>query len=371
LKISEVKPLITQVQQANDSMLMTGVHGIGKSEVVEDWARENDVHLEILFLSNQEVGDLIGIPHNETVDGRVIEKWSVPSWLDRINQANKEGKQTALFLDEISRAPSDVKQAALQLVLAKKIHEHQLPKLNGIDTVIIAADNPDNGNYQVEPMDPALLDRFLSVNIEVDVEAWLEWARINDVNKVVRSFIADNQSKLHFMPEEGELSDNISATPRSWSKLGKYIDNDMPIELQYSIISGKIGKAIAPQFINYIANYQSIISIEDIENLTFTMLEKTKDIEKIGKAIKELTEESEAIQLTEITMGLLTKYIDKDVKDSYPLMGMLYGLNIEILVSLFRKISSENPAAYKKIVDFDVKLNNKMLFTRAASAIVV
>jgi MoxR-like ATPase len=87
MKISEVKPLITQVQQANDSMLMTGVHGIGKSEVVEEWAKENDVHLEILFLSNQEVGDLVGVPHNETIDGLVVEKWSVPSWMQRLHDA--------------------------------------------------------------------------------------------------------------------------------------------------------------------------------------------------------------------------------------------------------------------------------------------
>lgn len=374
MKISEVKPLITQVQLANDSMLMTGVHGIGKSEIVEAWARENNIYLEILFLSNQEVGDLIGIPHNETVNGKVIEKWSIPSWLDRLNKANDNGQKTALFLDEISRAPADVKQAALQLVLAKKIHEHQLPKLNGMDTVIVAADNPDNGNYQVEPMDPALLDRFLSVTVEVDAESWLEWARANNVNKIIRAFITDNTSKLHFIPEEGEMSDNISATPRSWVKLGKYVDNfdNIDIALQYPIIVGKIGKALAAQFVTFISNYESIISIEDIENLTYSLLEKTDNIEKIGEAIKELTADSEAIQLTEITMGLVGKYIEKDkAKDAYPLMSMLYGLNIEILVTVFKKISKETPASYRKLVEFDKSLNNKMLFIKAADAIVV
>jgi hypothetical protein len=289
------------------------------------------------------------------------------------NVRYKKAKQTALFLDEISRAPSDVKQAALQLVLAKKIHEHQLPKLGDLDTVIIAADNPDNGNYQVEPMDPALLDRFLSVNVEVDAEAWLEWARLHDVNKVIRAFIVDNQSKLHFMPEDGELSDNISATPRSWTKLGKYVDNfhNVDASIQYPIISGKIGKALAAQFVNFLANYESIVSIEDIESLTGEMMKKTKDIEKIGDAIKEFTVDAEAIQLTEIVLGLVEKYINKEGEDVYPLLGMLYGLNIEILVTVFKKINTDNPAAYRKLVQLDTAINNKLLFTRAASAIVI
>jgi hypothetical protein len=373
MKISEVAPLISACQDANDSLLMTGVHGIGKSDVVEEWAKENNVHLEILFLSNQEVGDLIGIPHNRVENGKTIEEWSVPSWLDRMNTANANGQKTALFLDEISRAPSDVKQAALQLVLAKKIHEHKLPTLNDTDTVIIAADNPDNGNYQVEPMDPALLDRFLTVDVDIDVEAWLEWARKKNVNKIIRAFIADNPTKLHFVPDEGEMADKTSATPRSWAKLGSYVDNFQNIgtDLHYNIIAGKVGKAFAAQLINFISNYETLISIEDVEELTADLRKKTNNIEMIGSAIAELISESESVQITEITMALINKYIDGTADEAYPLMAMLYGLHIEILISVFKKLAKENPSHYKQVVEFDTAINKKRLFIKAADAIVV
>jgi hypothetical protein len=373
MKISEVAPLITACQDANDSMLMTGVHGIGKSDVVEQWAKENNVHLEILFLSNQEVGDLIGIPHNRVENGKTIEEWSVPSWLDRMNTASANGQHTALFLDEVSRAPSDVKQAALQLVLAKKIHEHKLPSLNGTDTVIVAADNPDDGRYQVEPMDPALLDRFLEVEVEVDPEAWLEWARGQNVNKMIRAFIADNPNKLHFIPDEGETKDKTSATPRSWTKLGLYVDNfhNISSDLHYNIIAGKVGKAFAAQLINFISNYESIISVEDIENLTADLRKKTNNIELIGDGVRELIADSESIQITEITMSLINKYIDKTPDEAYPLLAMLYGLHIEILVSVFKKIAKDNPTHYKQIVTLDTEINDKKLFIKAAEAVVV
>lgn len=292
------------------------------------------------------------------------------------NQRNvrcKSSKKTVLFTDEFSRAENDVHNACLQLILEKKLHSHILPYVDGQRTFIIAGDNPDNGDYNVNPLDPAALDRFLSVSIEVDPESWLDWARENNVNKIIRAFIADNMSKLHFVPEEGEMSDNISATPRSWTKLGTYLDKfqDTDVSLHYPIISGKIGKALAAQFLNFYSNYENIISIDDIEELTNNLLEKTKDVEKIGKAIKELTKDSEAVQLTEITLGLISKYINKDVDEVYPMMGMLYGLNIEILVTIFKKISTENAKAYKKLVELDTKMNNKLLFIRAAESIVI
>jgi len=377
MKMLEVKPLLTAGLWAKDSILMIGVHGIGKSDVVRDWALENDIHIETLFLSNQEVGDLIGIPHNVEINGVVIEKWSVPAWLQRMIEASAKGKKCVLFLDEISRAPLDVKQAALQLVLEKKIHEHKLPIdiVDGLDTLIVAADNPDNGKYMVEPMDPALLDRFLSVNVEPDLESWLVWARANKVDPVIRAYLAENESKLHFMPDEGETDDTVSATPRSWAKLAQYTKNFDKIspELHYTIVAGKVGKTIAAQFINFMNNYESIVTIQNVEELTENLVKAKPDVHitVVGKAIKELIEDSAAIQIQELTQGLLTKYIKGTAQEAYPLMGMLYAINIETLVVLFKKIAKESPAAYKQLVNFDVELNQKLLFIKAAEAIVV
>ena len=275
MKMQDLGNLLTAAHQADDSVLLTGLHGIGKTEIAIQWAKENNIHMEVLYLSNQEVGDLIGIPKVSKVNGEDVTLWTVPIWLQRLNEAAEEGKRTAVFLDEFSRAPLDIRQAALQLVLDRKIHQHHLPVVNGQRTFIIAADNPDNGDYAVETLDPALLDRFLSIPVEIDVQGWLDWARGKNVNKIVRAFIADNPSKLHFMPEEGS-DDMIGATPRSWTKLAAFIDNinDIPKELHYPIINGKIGKALSAQFLNFMNNYKSMISIEDIEALVKELSEK-------------------------------------------------------------------------------------------------
>lgn len=358
MNIQDVKYVLTASQKVKDSVLMIGYHGIGKTDIVKEWAKENDIYLEVLYLSIQEPADLAGIPYNRVVNDKQIEYWSTPSWLDNMYNASKEGKKCALFLDELSRAQLDVRQTALQLVLDKKIHQHSLPE----DTLIIAADNPDNGDYQVEALDPALKDRFLVIDIEIDVKTWLDYANIHNINKIVKSFIVDNPNKLYFKPDEG-ANDDITATPRSWTKLASYIDiiDNIPREVYYPIIRGKIGSALAAQFLNYMNNFKNLISVQDVEALVDSL--KSRKIEDIGKAVKELLKDSEASQKTELCESLVQKYIVQDnVKDAMPMMAILYALDVEILTAFLKNYSSTKPTEYNKISKFDKVLNNKKLF---------
>lgn len=280
------------------------------------------------------------------------------------NVKNKKSKKTALFTDEFSRAPLDIRQAALQLVLDRKIHQHELPVVDGQRTFIIAADNPDNGNYAVETLDPALLDRFLVFDVEVDVQGWLDYAKQRKLSPIVNGFIAENPKKLHFQPEEGS-DDTIGCSPRSWTQLAAFVDNmkNTPREIHYEIISGKIGKALAAQFLNYMNNFQNMISTDDVIKLVSTLDKKGVKIEGIGEAVAELTENLETIQITELVSALMLKYKDtKDVKDAMPLMAILYSLNIEVLSAFFKRVMKDDTDMYLKLTNFDEKLNNKAMF---------
>ena len=366
MKISDSKHIFTAAMYAEDSILMTGLHGIGKTEVVREWARENNIYLEPLYLSSQETGDLIGLI--TLTDG--VSTWAQPSWLDRMNKAAANGQHCVLFLDEISRATLDVRQAVMQLVLDKRIHDHHLPVVNDLQTLVIAADNPDNGSYAVESMDPALLDRFLSIDVEVDVEAWLDYARATNVNTIIRSFIAENPNKLYFVPNEGSVC-NISATPRSWVKLSKYIDNinNIPNIAHYNIIKGKIGTALAAQFLSFMQNFSKMVGIDNVEKLTSTLLKSTKDVEKIAEDIRELIQDLEVVQKDELVSSLINKYTALEAKDSYPLLCTLYALDFENLAGVLKRYQTTQSDKYLKIAEFDKELNNKKLFLRLISAV--
>jgi len=358
MDIQSAKRVIVAASKVDDTVIMEGVHGIGKSDILKQFAKEENYHLETLFLSQQEVGDLIGIPNITEVDGNMLTTWSVPIWLQRMREAAAEGKHCVLFLDELNRAPIDVRQSALQLVLERQIHEHLLPEVDGQRTLVVAAINPADTNYQTDELDPALLDRFLHITVDVDVKAWLNWARENKINQVVQDFIIDNPKFLHFTPNEG-----FGSTPRSWSKLASYIDiiDDIPADILTPIIKGKIGAENSGLFFSFLKNYVNVVTVEDIEAVVSDNSDKTDNIEEIAKIIRQLVVKSEAPQKIELAHRLGDKYLGQD---SLVLLAYLYAMEPEICISFLKRIKAEDPQGYVKLAALDGVVNDTQLFVR-------
>ena len=361
MDINSAKMVIEAAAMADDTVIMEGLHGIGKSEIVKQFSRENGYHLEELFLSHQEVGDLIGIPKIVEMDGEFITAWSKPIWFQRMEKAAKEGLHCVLFLDELNRAPIDVRQSALQLVLERKIHEHELPSVKGQRTLVVAAINPSDA-YQVDELDDALLDRFCHITVEADAPAWLAWAQKTGVNPMVRNFIAEYPDRIHWMPEDG----GIGATPRSWTKLADFIDKieQIPREIHFQIFKGKVGSELGSQFLTFMNTYQDVIKMGDIEDLVGAKSETITDIEKLGEEVAVLMEKTESIQKKEMCSNIVAKYIVGESSDALPMMAYLYSLPIEVLASYLKSYKETNAAEYAKIAEIDLAVNQKGLFKR-------
>lgn len=363
MDIQTAKKVITAASKADDAVIMEGPHGIGKSAIVKQFAEENGYHLEELFLSHQEVGDLIGIPHTIEKDGEMITCWSKPPWLQRMESAQKIGKPSILFLDELNRAPIDVRQSALQLVLERKIHEHSLPVIDDQRTMIVSAINPAD-EYQVDEMDAALLDRFLNLKIEVDAPAFLAWGRNANLNRMVLDFISEYPDRLHWMPTE----DGTGSSPRSWAKLANYMDNidEIEEEILFPIIKGKVGTEIAAQFFQFIKNYEDVVKVEDIENLVNQKSETVGNIEELAEHVSELLSSTETIHKTELAHQLAQKYMPKD--NILVFLAFLYSLEIEICVAFLKGYRKDEPDFYKKLAAIDTELNDKELFKKIVQA---
>lgn len=420
MNIADAKKVLTAAYLADDTVLMDGVHGIGKSSIVAEYSKENNLEFVPLFLSHQEVGDLIGMPRTIQYGTEIVTTWTQPVWLARMinaawpietdpsnitfhdeelekairsecdNIGNREALNAAytkvkgltpgklhlvsrqsdiscavsrgamLFLDELNRAPIDVRQSALQLVLEKQVHEHELPYVNGKATQIVAAINPAD-EYQVEELDPALLDRFLTIEVEADYKAFLSWGREKGLNPVVLSFIAENPKMIHFTPEDGSKG----ATPRSWAKLSSFVDvmDRIPGEIQFQVLKGKIGSALGSRFLTYYSSYSKTLKIEDIEKVIAKEQKKNKTIEQVGEAVAKLIKDQEVIQKTEMAENFFDKYIDsKKSEDAYPLLAYLYGLELELRASFIKQKKENDMKTYTKFVGFDKDLNNKQLF---------
>ena len=340
-----MKHLETELRLAhltNISVLLKGVHGIGKSERVEAYAKKHGYHCEVLFLSHQETGDLIGIPFLE--NGNTI--WSVPIWLQRIYDAAAKGLQCVLFLDELNRARLDVRQTSLQLCLSKQIHQHKLPA----NTLVVAAINPEDGDYQVSELDEALKDRFVTFTLKPDVEEWIDWAKNNDVHRNVISFVLDNPDKIWIKIE----NDDNQPTPRSWKMVSDFLKvlekenfaKDENKMIMQTFISGKIGRTVGSQFVTFYETANDF-NVDTVEKAVEKIKNKKKD--NVDVAIKKLSsiiENVEVLKLHFVVEELIKKYVPKTTDKpedeifemAYPLMALLYSLPLEVLHSILKSI---------------------------------
>jgi hypothetical protein len=133
-------------------------------------------------------------------------------------------------------------------------------------------------SYVINEMDPALLDRFWTVDLEPTVEEWLDWAKTdNRVCYLIRDFIRVNEKFLD--PHKDTEPGSVSTSRRSWDRLSRALvlaglDETPEDPMFYMICLGFIGTEASIAFHDYAKNIEKQVSGEDIFN---------KLVKKIGK----------------------------------------------------------------------------------------
>jgi hypothetical protein len=257
-------------------VMIRGRHGVGKSEVVYQTARDLGLPVVERRASQMTEGDLIGMPDSEpniTAKGNKSTQWNAPDWFLRACE-----EPVVLFLDEVDRATPEVRQGIMELTDSRKIYGRYLHE----GTVIVAAVNGGEhcaSQYQVAELDPAELDRWWVQDIEPTVEDWLTWAKDN-VDQFVWDFVNNNRGHLEHV---GEYEPNkVYPSRRSWKRLsdtlqtaGLLADPRVSVEPMFVLASGFVGFEGAVALRDFAQNYDRQVTVEDI--LTHGKVEKTKD----------------------------------------------------------------------------------------------
>lgn len=143
----------------NLNVLFFGKHGVGKTSLIIDSFRRNNLKFAIFSASTMDPWiDFIGVPKEKTDDKG--------SYLELVKPKNfRDDEVEALFFDELNRSHKKVRNAIMELIQFKSINGHLYRNLKFVWGAINPNDD-ESMKYQVEDMDPAQLDRF-HIHIEI------------------------------------------------------------------------------------------------------------------------------------------------------------------------------------------------------------
>mgnify|MGYP001179086883 CR=1 FL=1 len=276
MDIKNFKAVATKLP-AHIAVLMRGPTGVGKSHLAKQCAKELDLPFIDVRLSTMSEGDFGGYPDIEGMKETSIMTFCMPSFFVRACR-----EPVVMMLDEMNRALPGVMQGAFQLVLDRELGNDKdgNPYRLHPETRIFAAINAGS-EYDVNDMDPALLRRFWTVDLEPTVDDWMEWAKEEGIDPVLIDFIRQNPAHLRVDPSQVEQG-TVCPNPASWHRVNQSLchmglaPNDVagkprPAGL-YAVCLGMVGVEASISFCDFVENYESVISAEDI-------LERWEDIE--------------------------------------------------------------------------------------------
>jgi len=255
VRIDDVKFLCKKIMKAGEIPLLWGHFGVGKTDIAKQIATETKRELIILIISQMEPGDLIGLPVRDMEQKKTT--FLKPDWWP-------EDEYTLLFIDEINRAHKSIRNAIMQLLIDRRIHNHILP--NGV-WILGSANPPDDEYDQAELItDPAFLSRFFHLEITPNTNDWIKWANENALDKRVIDFI---ESFPEFLSRDKRISTRFEPrpSPRSWFKLSnvlKILSKEEVEKYGYYLAASIVGSEAARVFMDAMEGYLNIPSIEDV-----------------------------------------------------------------------------------------------------------
>jgi len=178
-----------------------GPPGIGKSSLVQKFAREVGMPCVSLLGSQLAPEDIIGVP--QIIDG--YSTFCPPRMIAR--------RETyCLFLDELNACSHEVQKAFYSLIHDRRVGELALPD----GSIVIGAGNRSQDSAIVRQMSSALVNRMLHVHLKVSHRDWLEWAALSNIHPLVIEYIKARPDHLWSAPPKHE---EPFSTPRSWHML--------------------------------------------------------------------------------------------------------------------------------------------------------
>ena len=240
-------------------ILLMGAPGIGKTQIMEQIARELHIALVSYTITHHTRQSAIGLPfiQEKEYDGKKysVTEYTMSEIISSVyDQMEKTGcREGILFIDEINCVSETLAPTMLQFLQCKSFGNQKIPE----GWIIVAAGNPPEYNKSVRDFDVVTLDRVKKIDVEPDFGVWKEYAYQAGIHGAVISYLELKKENFYHM--ETRVDGKRFATARGWQDLSELLTvyESLGIEADQEVIFQYIQQEkIARDFANYLELYR-------------------------------------------------------------------------------------------------------------------
>lgn len=204
-------------------ILLMGPPGIGKTQIMEQIAKECQIGLVSYTITHHTRQSAVGLPFIRQVEYQgqeySVTEYTMSEIIASIyRQMETDGQREGiLFIDEINCVSETLTPTMLQFLQCKTFGNQAVPE----GWIIVAAGNPPEYNRSVHEFDMVTLDRVRYLEIEADYSVWKEYARGKRIHGALMGYLELHPRNFYRVEPGAEGLQFVTA--RGWEDLSNLL----------------------------------------------------------------------------------------------------------------------------------------------------
>lgn len=225
-------------------ILLMGPPGIGKTQIMEQVARECGIALVSYTITHHTRQSAVGLPFikEKTYGGQTysVTEYTMSEIISSVYEKMESTglKEGILFIDEINCVSETLAPTMLQFLQCKTFGNQKVPE----GWIIVAAGNPPEYNRSVRDFDVVTLDRIRRIDVEENYAVWREYAYRAAIHPAILSYLEIRRDYFYRM--ETTVDGRTFVTARGWEDLSELLK-------AYEAIGKKADREVVHQYLQH------------------------------------------------------------------------------------------------------------------------